>query len=204
MPSSNRTTSNTPTLATFKANDTVLCPSIGDLTYKLFHDAEYDCLAFTDDDKTYHYRSDGKVSRDDVLPSIFQDTVANGKAIYALYGEPNTFQNTATTKRQPVQSRQRKTIDMTTADDDEVILMPSIMLSDAACDISGAITVLNDIGSLLYLIYRKEITPSQAMSMARLSHDAADTWADLLCSQLNALNEPLAQSGFGEVASHDG
>ena len=98
---------------------------------------------------------------------------------------------------------QRKTIDMTAIDDDEVVLMPYIMLSDIACDISGAITVLNDVGTLLSLIYKQDVTPSQAASMARLTHDAADTWANLLCSSLNTLNEPLAQSDFGEVAAYD-
>lgn len=102
-----------------------------------------------------------------------------------------------------VHASQIKTINMTTADDDEVILMPSIMLSDIACDISGAITVLNDVGALLSLIYKQGITPSQGASMARLTHDAADTWANLLCSSLNTLNEPLAQSDFGEVAAYD-
>ncbi len=101
------------------------------------------------------------------------------------------------------QTSQRKVIDTTSQDDDEVILMPSIMLSDIACDITGAITVLNDVGTLLSLIYKQGITPSQAASMARLTHDAADTWANLLCSSLNTLNEPLAQSLFGEVATHD-
>lgn len=101
------------------------------------------------------------------------------------------------------QTSQRKVIDVTAMDDDEVILMPSIMLSDIACDISGAIETLNDIGALLNLIYRKEITPSQAQSMARLSHDAADTWANLLASSLNTINEPLAQSSFSEVQAYD-
>ncbi|KAA0912813.1 hypothetical protein [Psychrobacter sp. ANT_WB68] len=121
---------------------------------------------------------------------------------------PNSIRKTSnnqTTTNSPqaidAQSRQRKVIDVTFADDDEVILMPSIMLSDIACDLTGAITVLNDIGALLHLIYKQEITPSQAMSMARLSHDAADTWANLLCSQLNIINEPLAMTGYGKEGS---
>lgn len=97
----------------------------------------------------------------------------------------------------------RKVIDVTAQADDEVVILSSMMLSDAACDISGAITVLNDIGALLNLIYAGDITPYQAASMARLSHDAADTWADLLCSQLNALNEPLALTKFGEVNAYE-
>ena len=111
---------------------------------------------------------------------------------------PNSIRITSNTQ---TTTNNRQVIDVTTADDNEVILMPSIMLSDIACDITGAITVLNDIGSLLHLIYSKEITPHQAMSMARLSHDAADTWANLLCSQLNIINEPLAMTGYGKEES---
>ena len=91
MPKSIRTTSNTQittnsTLATFKASDSVLCPSVGNGTYKLFNDKEYDCLGFTLNGKTYHYRNDGKVSRDDKAPSLFYDTPANRQAINTLYG----------------------------------------------------------------------------------------------------------------------
>ena len=100
-----------------------------------------------------------------------------------------------------VQNKQRKVIDLTSADDDEVIVIPSIMLSDIACDISGAIAVLNDMGILLSLIYRQELTPSQTQSMARLSHDAADTWANLLYSQLDIINEPLAMTVYGKEGS---
>lgn len=96
---------------------------------------------------------------------------------------------------------QRKVIDTTEADDKEAVLISAFDLMDIACDLSGAITALNDIGALLHLIYSQEITPQQAISMARLSHDAADTWANLLCSQLNIINEPLTLTSFGkEVA----
>ena len=99
-------------------------------------------------------------------------------------------------------SSQRNVIDATDGSDNEVILIPSIELSDTACDIDGAIAVLDDIGSLLWMIYQEEITPRQAISMARLSHDATERWADLLSSRLNTINKPLAQSVFGnEVAA---
>ncbi|MGE6473669.1 hypothetical protein [Psychrobacter sp. NPDC078631] len=97
-----------------------------------------------------------------------------------------------------VKNKHHKVIDITEADDKEAILIPSIMLSDIACDLTGAITTLNDIGALLHLIYEQKITPHQAISMARLSHDAADTWANLLCSQLNIINEPLAVTRYGK------
>ena len=97
----------------------------------------------------------------------------------------------------------RKVIDVTAQADDEVVILSSMMLSDISCDLSGAITVLNDIGALLNLIYAGNITTYQAASMARLSHDAADTWADLLCRQMNDINESLAFTKFGEVKAND-
>ena len=188
MPNSIRTTSNTQTTtnstpATFKAGDSVLCPSVGDGTYKLFNDKEYGCLGFTTNGKTYHYRTDGKVSRDDAAPSLFHDMPANRQAINALYGSKH----------------QIKIIDCTAADDDEVILMPSIMLSDIACDINAAATALHDMGQLFHLIASRKLEPYAVIAMARLSQDAADTWISLLYSQLEIINEPLAQTGFGKV-----
>ena len=185
MPNSIRTTSNTQTttLATFKAGDSVLCPSVGNGTYQLFNDKEYGCLGFTTNGKTYHYRTDGKVSRDDAAPSLFHDMPANRQAINALYGSKH----------------QINIIDCTAADDDEVILMPSIMLSDIACDINAAATTLHDMGQLFHLIATRQIEPHAAIALARLSQDAADTWINLLYSQLDTINEPLAQTGFGKV-----
>ena len=188
MPKSIRTTSNTQTttnstLAAFKAGDSVLCPSIGNGAYKLFNDKEYDCLGFTLNGKTYHYRNDGKVNRDDKAPSLFYDTPANRQAINTLFGSKH----------------QIKTIDCTDADDDEVILMPSIMLSDIACDINAAATALHDMGQLFHLIATRKLETHAAIAMARLSQDAADTWISLLYSQLEIINEPLAQTGFGKV-----
>ena len=188
MGKSIRTTSNTQTTtnstpATFKAGDSVLCPSVGNGTYQLFNDKEYNCLGFTTNGKTYHYRNDGKVSRDDAAPSLFHDMPANRQAINTLYGSKH----------------QIKIIDCTAADDDEVILMPSIMLSDIACDINAAATTLHDMGQLFHLIATRQIEPHAAIALARLSQDAADTWINLLYSQLDTINEPLAQTGFGKV-----
>ena len=187
MPNSIRTTSNTQTPtnstpATFKAGDSVLCPSVGNSIYQLFNDKEYNCLGFTTNGKTYHYRNDGKVSRDDAAPSLFHDTKANRQAIATLYNGS--------------QSSQRKVIDTTKADDKEVIVISSHNLSHIACDISGAITILNDIGQLLALIHYEKVEPHTVISMARLTHDAADTWATLLNDQLEALNEPLVMTGY--------
>lgn len=194
MPNSIRTTSNTATAtnatpAPFKAGDRVLWAAVSLDTYKL--QASSDRLVIHHADIEYSFDADGRASHDDALPSLFHDTPANRQAIATLYG------NSAP---RPTQ----KVIDVTALDDDEVIIMPSIMLADAACDIDGAIKILNDVGALLNLIYRKEITHSQAISLARLTHDSTETWADLLCSQLNALNEPLELTRFCTgVITHD-
>ncbi|WP_420229980.1 hypothetical protein ACOBWA_01205 [Psychrobacter sp. ER1] len=96
-------------------------------------------------------------------------------------------------------SSQRKVLDITKIDDDEVIILPTIMLSDIACDISGAINVLNDIGNILNLIHQRELSPNQTLSVARLSCDAAERRVKLLVHQLDAINEAMVQSKFAKV-----
>ena len=192
MPKSIRTTSNTQTTtnstpATFKAGDSVLCPSVGNGTYQLFNDKEYGCLGFTTNGKTYHYRNDGKVSRDDAAPSLFHDTKANRQAIATLYSGS--------------QSSQRKVIDTTEADDKEVILISSHDLSHIACDIQGAINVIDDTGYLLGLIHYRKIEGEAVPALARLAHDATCTWSNLLHDQLEAINKPLAMTRYGKEGS---
>jgi len=201
MPNSICTTSNTQTAtistpAAFKVGDAVLCPSLSNSPFVLIADpyGKRKLLALTHDDSHFYYDKQGYFvpacdkQTGDYQPSLFHDTPVNRQAIATLYSGSQTSQRTV--------------IDTTEADDDEVILISAFDLRDIACDISGAITVLNDIGQLFHLIYQKQITPSQALSMARLSHDAADTWANLLNSQLENINESLAKSVLGtEVAS---
>lgn len=181
---SNTQTTTNSTLATFKAGDSVLCPSVGNAAYKLFNDKEYGCLGFTANGKTYHYRNDGKVSRDDATPSLFHDTKDNRQAIATLYSGS--------------QSSQRTVIDTTEADDNECILLSSHDLSHIACDIQGAATVLCDIGKLLALIHYEKIDGYAALSMARLTHDATSTWTELLLDQLESINKPLAMTRYGK------
>ena len=187
MPNSISTTSNTQTttLATFKAGDSVLCPSVGNGTYQLFNDKEYGCLGFTTNGKTYHYRTDGKVSRDDAAPSLFHDTKANRQAIATLYNGS--------------QSSQRKVIDTTEADDKEVILISAFDFSDIACDIDGAATALYDVGQLLALMHYDKIEAHTVPALARLAHDATDTWASLLYEKLEGINDTLAMTGYSKV-----
>jgi len=202
MGNSIRTTSKTttPTPATnqaiFAIGDVVLCPSLSSEPFTLIA-GQRDLLALTYDGSYFYYDVRGyfipasDTETGDYRPNLFHDTPANRQAIATLYSNAST-----------TQSSQRKVIDITEADDNEVILMSSFELSNTACDIGGAITLLDDIGMLLWMIYQEEITSGQAISMARLSHEATETWAELLNSRLNTINKPLAQSIFGtEVAA---
>ena len=94
------------------------------------------------------------------------------------------------------QTRQRKVIDTTSPDDDEVILISAFDLRDIACDIDSAATVISDIGKLLGLIHYEKIDAHNAISMARLTHDTAETWTNLLESRLKDINDTLAMTAY--------
>lgn len=182
--------------ATFKAGDSVLCPSLSNSPFMLTNDpyGKRNNLALEFEGSYFYYDSNGYFVRasqnetDDFQPSLYQNTSANQQAINTLYsGTPTT------------PSSQRKVIDTTEADDDEVILMSSCMLSDTACEVLGAAEVVHDIGQLLYLIYNEGISPNQVKSMARLAHDTTDRWHSILSHLLDTLNKPLEQTEFGKV-----
>ena len=199
MGKSIRTTSNTQVTtlatnqATFAIGDIVLCPSLSNSPFVLTADPygkrnnltlEFEGSYFYYDDKGYFVPACDKETGD-FQPSLYHNTPANQQAINTLYGITSN-----------TQTGQRKVIDTTKADDKEVIVISSHDLSHIACDISGAITILNDIGQLLALIHYEKVEPHTVISMARLTHDAADTWATLLNDQLEALNEPLVMTGY--------
>ena len=195
--SKNTTSTLVANQATFDIGDVVLCPSLTYLPFTLTADpyGKRDLLALTHDGSYFYYDNKGYFvsARDtetgDYKPSLFHDTPANRQAIATLYNDKLT-----------TQTSQHKLIDTTEADD-EAILISSMELSDTACDIDGAIGLLNDVGMLLWMIYKEKMTPSQVASMARLSHDSIDTWADLLSSRLNTINTALAQTAFGTEVS---
>ena len=93
---------------------------------------------------------------------------------------------------------QRTVIDTTEADDKEVILISAFDLSDIACDIDGAATALYDVGQLLALIHYGKIEAHTVPALARLAHDATDTWASLLYEKLENINDTLAMTGYGK------
>ena len=198
MPNSIRTTSNTqntPTLATFKDGDSVLCPSLSFTSFVLTADpyGKRDLLALTHDDSHFYYDDKGYFvpSRDtetgDYQPSLFHDTPANRQAIAMLYSGNQT--------------NHRTVIDTTEADDKIVITMSSHGLSHIASDIHGATNALHDVGYLLGLIYYGKIEGEAVKSMARLAHDATNTWEDILRTQLDIINEPLAMTGYSKVGA---
>lgn len=210
MPKSICTTSKTttPTLATnqaiFTIGDVVLCPSLSSEPFTLITDphGQRDLLAVNHDGSYFYYDAKGyfvltsDTETGDYKPSLFHDTQANRQAIATLYS-PSTEALSHT-----LYSNLRIVIDTTEADDKEAVLLSAFDLRDIACDIDGAIAVLDDIGSLLWMIYQEKVTPKQAVSMARLSHDATERWVELLGSRLNTINKPLDQSAFStEVAA---
>ena len=193
MGKSIRTTSNTQTTtnhapATFKAGDSVLCPSVGSGTYTLVQKSK-DCLTINIGNVECLYRADGRAYHDDcyALPQLFHDTKANRQAIATLYNGS--------------QSSQLKVIDTTEADDKEAVLISAFDLSGIVCDIEGAATVISDIGKLLALIHYEKIDTNTAISMARLTHDTTVTWDDLLQRQASAIKETLAMTRYGREGS---
>ncbi|WP_299066899.1 hypothetical protein [uncultured Psychrobacter sp.] len=192
MGKSIRKTSNTQTAtnrapATFKAGDAVLCPSIGNSSYTLRAnggDKDSTRLIIRDGDNRHGFYRDGRINKADALPSLFHDNEANRQAIATLYSGSQTSQ--------------RKIIDTTQADDDEVILISAFDLRDIACDIDSAATVIRDIGKLLGLIHYEKIDAHTAISMARLTHDTTETWANLLQTQLKSINDTLAMTAYAK------
>lgn len=197
MGKSIRTTSNTQTTtnstpATFKAGDSVLCPSLSLNPFVLSNDpyGKRKLLALTHDDSHLYYDKQGYFvpacdkQTGDYQPSLFHDTPANRQAIATLYSSNQT--------------NQRTVIDITEADDDEVILISAFELSDIVCDIESAATVISDIGKLLALIHYEKIDTNTAISMARLTHDTTVTWDDLLQRQVSSIKETLAMTRYGK------
>ena len=197
MPNSIRTTSNTQTptnstLATFKAGDSVLCPSLSLNPFVLTADPygkrnnltlEFEGSYFYYDDKGYFVKA-SDTETGDFQPSLYHDTKANRQAIATLYNGSHTSQRTV--------------IDITEADDKEAVLLSAFDLRDIACDINGAATALYDVGQLLALIHYGKIETHTVPAMARLAHDATDTWASLLYEKLERINDTLAMTRYGK------
>lgn len=198
MPKSIRTTSNTQTPtnstpATFKAGDSVLWAAVSNDTYKLqsSSDKRGNRLVIRHANIEYSFDTDGRSSPDDALPSLFHDTPTNRQAIATLYHGASA-----------TQSSQRKVIDTTNPDDDEVVILSTAQLSSIAFDIEHAAETLDDIGQTLALIYYDKVEKSTAKSLARLAHSSVSTWTEILDERLEYINKALALTGSKEVANH--
>lgn len=204
MDNSTRTTSKTTTQkftpaasqTTFDIGDVVLCPSLTDLPFTLTADpyGKRDRLTLEFEGSYFYYDGNGYfVSANDretgdFQPSLHHNTPANQQAINILYG------NTSTTE-----SSQRQIIDTTSADDEEVVLIKSFTISNNICEVYGAAESLDDISSLLGLIYSGKVCQENIKSLARLTQTTVDTWAEILHSQVERTKEVLTLTKFGKV-----
>ncbi|MBA6243805.1 MULTISPECIES: hypothetical protein [unclassified Psychrobacter] len=176
---------------TFDIGDVVLCPSLSNQPFELTADpyGKRDELTLAYDGNYFYYDAQGffvKASDDetgDHQPSLYRNTPANQQAINTLYGNAT-------------QLSQRKLIDTTSIDDDEVVLLKSSKILNNAGELSGAIDVLDDMSSLLGLIYNSKLSQSDTQSLARLTQTTVDTWAEILNTQLERLNEVLTLTKF--------
>lgn len=182
--------------ATFAIGDVVLCPSLSSQPFELTADpyGKRDELTLTFEGSYFYYDANGCFIRaddhetGDFQPSLYHNTPANQQAINTLYGNAPTDQ-----------SSQRKLIDTTSADDDEVVLIKSSKLSNNAGEVIGTIEVLDDMSSLLGLIYSGKVCHEEAKSLARLTQTTIDTWAEILYSQMDRLNGILTLTKIGKV-----
>ena len=178
--------------ATFQAGNSVLCPSLSSSPFVLTDDpyGKRNNLTLEFEGSYFYYDGNGYFIRasqnetGDFQPSLYHDTPANRQAIATLYSGS--------------QSSQRTVIDTTAPNDDEVILISSHDLSHIACDINGAATALYDVGQLLALIHYDKIEAHTVPALARLAHDATDTWASVLYEQLESINDTLSMTGYGK------
>ena len=205
MPKSIRTTSNTQnttnsTPAIFKAGDAVLCPSLGYGTkpfilHKYEYHSELLCIhahhsSIAFDSKGYFITAGdaqrGDIETNDYAPSLFIDTPENRQIITALCDQV-----------EPTPS-QRKIIDTTSQDDDEVVILPAQKLANMAFDIEHAAETLSDIGTTLALIHCEKVDKFTAQPLARLAHSSADTWEEILHRLLDSINDTLATTRYGK------
>lgn len=205
MPNSICTTSKSTTIpkiapatnqTTFDIGDVVLCPSLNNSPFVLTADpyGKHDLLTIAHEGSYHYYDEQGYFVRaddhetGDFQPSIYHNTPANQQAINTLYGTSPANQ-----------SSQRKLIDTTSADDDEVVLISSSKILNNTGELRSVIDVLDDMSSLLGLIYNDKVCQSDAQSLARLTQTTVDTWSEILQSQVERAKEILTQTKFSKA-----
>lgn len=205
MPNSICTTSKSATIpkiapatnqTTFDIGDVVLCPSLSSRPFELTADpyGKRDLLTIAHEGSYHYYDEQGYFVRaddhetGDFQPSLYHNTPANQQAINTLYGHTSA-----------TQSSQRKLIDTTSADDDEVVLINSSKILNNTGELRGVIDVLDDMSSLLGLIYNGKVCQSDAQSLARLTQTTVDTWSEILHAQVERAKEILTQTKFSKA-----
>ena len=193
---SNTTNNTTAERPLFKAGDAVLCPSLGNTVFTLQSNNDDGCsVIIRIGDSAYRFFNDGRKFPENLLPDLFHDTPENRQYIAGLYGA-GMVPNVITTPKSPLN---RKVIDLTQDDDNEVIVLSAFELSNIACEVLGAYETLEDLKQLLYIIFNRQLTPTQEVSLTRLSYEACETWVNIMNSLLTKLNKPLAQTSVGIV-----
>lgn len=205
MPNSICTTSKSATIpkiapatnqTTFDIGDVVLCPSLSSRPFELTADpyGKRDLLTIAHEGSYHYYDEQGYFVRaddhetGDFQPSLYHNTPANQQAINTLYGHTSA-----------TQSSQRKLIDTTSVDDDEVVLINSSKILNNTGELRGVIDVLDDMSSLLGLIYNGKVCQSDAQSLARLTQTTVDTWSEILHAQVERAKEILTQTKFSKA-----
>ena len=205
MPNSICTTSKSATIpkiapatnqTTFDIGDVVLCPSLSSRPFELTANpyGKRDLLTIAHEGSYHYYDEQGYFVRaddhetGDFQPSLYHNTPANQQAINTLYGHTSA-----------TQSSQRKLIDTTSADDDEVVLINSSKILNNTGELRGVIDVLDDMSSLLGLIYNGKVCQSDAQSLARLTQTTVDTWSEILHAQVERAKEILTQTKFSKA-----
>lgn len=193
----------------FKAGDAVLCPFLGYgakrfILHKYEYHTELLCIhahhsSIAFDSNGYFIQADdaqiGNIETNDYTPSLFIDTPENRQYIAGLYGNSKAPE-VITTPQSPLN---RKVIDLTQGDDDEVIVLSAFELSNIACEVLGVSETLEDLKQLLYIIFNRQLITTQEVSLTRLSYEACETWVNIMDSLLTELNKLLVQTSIGIV-----
>lgn len=94
---------------------------------------------------------------------------------------------------------QAKHIDLTKADDKEVISFGASDVASMAGNFNAISETLNDISCVLGLSIHDKVSPNAVKSLVCLSHIASEQWAEISYSHVVELNKTLKQTEFGEV-----
>ncbi len=88
----------------------------------------------------------------------------------------------------------RTVIDVSNIDDKEVIVLPSIDLSDVACSLESIITTFEDLANLFYLLEQGKV--DNVGSVARITQLAIANISNLAYDNYQLIAKSLKQSSY--------